>query len=122
MLVLSRKKNESIVIDSTTKVEVVEIRGDKVRLGVQAPKEVSVHREEVWKAIHGKEFMVPTDDGIEAARSPRVMVRVKIKHGEECVGKPLAGSNRLKCVKVHTLHKEGEHEWVDLQFECEEKV
>jgi carbon storage regulator len=51
MLVLSRKKNESIVIDDRIKIVVVEIRGDKVRLGVEAPKEVPVHRQEVYDAI-----------------------------------------------------------------------
>lgn len=54
MLVLSRKKNESIVINNDITVTVVEIRGDKVRLGIVAPKEVPVHRQEVFDAIHGK--------------------------------------------------------------------
>ena len=54
MLVLSRKKNESIVINSDITVTVVEIRGDKARLGIVAPKEVPVHRQEVFDAIHGK--------------------------------------------------------------------
>ena len=54
MLVLSRKKNESIVINNDITVTVVEIRGDKVRLGIVAPKEVPVHRQEVFEAIHGK--------------------------------------------------------------------
>lgn len=53
MLVLSRKKNESIVINNDVVITVVEIRGDKVRLGIVAPKEVPVHREEVYEAIHG---------------------------------------------------------------------
>lgn len=53
MLVLSRKKNESIVINNDVVVTVVEIRGDKVRLGIVAPKEVPVHRQEVYEAIHG---------------------------------------------------------------------
>ena len=44
MLVLSRKKNESIVINNDITIVVVEIRGDKVRLGVEAPKEVPVHQ------------------------------------------------------------------------------
>ncbi len=52
MLVLSRKKNESIIINDDITVVVVEIRGDKVRLGVEAPKEVPVHRREVFDAIH----------------------------------------------------------------------
>ena len=51
MLVLSRKKNESIIIGENIVVTVVEVRGDKVRLGFDAPKEVSVHRQEVYEAI-----------------------------------------------------------------------
>jgi carbon storage regulator len=55
MLVLSRKKNESIVINDNIVVMVVAIQGDKVRLGINAPKEVSVHRREVYEAIkHGE--------------------------------------------------------------------
>ena len=53
MLVLSRKKNESIVINNDIVITIVEIRGDKVRLGIVAPKDVAVHREEVYEAIHG---------------------------------------------------------------------
>ncbi len=53
MLVLSRKKNESIVINNDIVITVVEVRGDKVRLGIQAPKDVPVHRQEVYEAIHG---------------------------------------------------------------------
>jgi carbon storage regulator len=52
MLVLSRKKNESIVINNEIKIVVVEIRGDKVRLGVEAPRDVPVHRQEVYDAIN----------------------------------------------------------------------
>lgn len=59
MLVLSRKKNESIVIDSKITITVVEIRGDKVRLGIVAPRDVPVHRQEVYEAIHGDP---PSDD------------------------------------------------------------
>ena len=51
MLVLSRKKNESIIINDDITIVVVEIRGDKVRLGVEAPKEIPVHRNEVYEAI-----------------------------------------------------------------------
>ena len=57
MLVLSRKKNESIVINNDVVITVVEIRGDKVRLGIVAPKDVPVHRQEVFEAIHGKNPM-----------------------------------------------------------------
>ncbi len=51
MLVLSRKKNESIVISNNITIVVVEIRGDKVRLGIDAPKETPVHRREVFDAV-----------------------------------------------------------------------
>lgn len=51
MLVLTRKKDESIVINGVINVTVVEIRGDKVRLGISAPVEIPVHRLEVYEAI-----------------------------------------------------------------------
>jgi len=55
MLVLSRKKNETVMIGDDIKISVVEIRGDKVRLGIEAPKEVPVHRLEVFNAIKKEE-------------------------------------------------------------------
>ena len=58
MLVLSRKKNESIVINNDITIVVVDIRGDKVRLGVDAPKEVPVQRQEVFNAIQRNEDAV----------------------------------------------------------------
>lgn len=54
MLVLTRKKGEQIIVNNDITIEVVEIRGDKVRIGVKAPKEVSIHRLEVHRAIHGE--------------------------------------------------------------------
>ena len=51
MLVLSRQRDESIIIGDDIEITVVDIRGDKVRLGVSAPKEISVHRKEVYDAI-----------------------------------------------------------------------
>ena len=53
MLVLSRKKNESIVINNDIVITVVEIRGDKVRLGIVSFRDMPVHRAEVYEAIHG---------------------------------------------------------------------
>jgi len=55
MLVLSRKKNETIIIDDHIVITVVEIRGDKVRLGIEAPKEIPIHRSEVHAAIHSEQ-------------------------------------------------------------------
>jgi len=51
MLVLSRKKDEVIVIGDFVRVVIVEIRGDKVRLGIEAPMDIPVHRKEVYDAI-----------------------------------------------------------------------
>jgi carbon storage regulator len=51
MLVLSRHRDESIMIGDKVVVTIVDIRGDKVRLGIQAPNEVTVHRQEVYDAI-----------------------------------------------------------------------
>lgn len=67
MLVLSRKKNESIIINNDIKIVVVEIRGDKVRLGVEAPREVPVHRHEVYEAIQrSNEATEATDNSVES--------------------------------------------------------
>lgn len=51
MLVLSRKKDEKIIIGDSITLMVIEIKNDKVRLGIEAPKDVTVHREEVYAAI-----------------------------------------------------------------------
>jgi len=51
MLVLSRQRDESIIIGDNIVITIVDIRGDKVRLGIQAPTEISVHRQEVYEAI-----------------------------------------------------------------------
>ena len=63
MLVLSRKKNESIIINDNITIIVVEIRGDKVRLGIEAPKEIPVHRREVFDAIHRDDEQKGEDRG-----------------------------------------------------------
>ncbi len=51
MLVLSRQRDQSIIIGDNVVITVVDVRGDKVKLGIQAPKEISVHRQEVYEAI-----------------------------------------------------------------------
>ncbi len=66
MLVLSRKKDERIIIGDQITVMVIEIRGDKVRLGIDAPKEVTVHREEVYEAIRREQQSnLPSVDPVE---------------------------------------------------------
>ena len=59
MLVLSRKKNESIIINDNIVVTIIEIRGDKIRLGIEAPKNVTVHRQEVYEAIQNQAQRIP---------------------------------------------------------------
>lgn len=51
MLVLSRQKNESIMIGDDIEVTIADVRGNKVRLGITAPKKVGVHRKEIYEAI-----------------------------------------------------------------------
>ena len=51
MLVLTRKIDEKIIIDDHIKVQVLSIRGNQIRIGVDAPSEVKIHREEIWKQI-----------------------------------------------------------------------
>ena len=64
MLVLSRRPNESIVINDKIVITIIEIRGDKVRLGIEAPRDVPVHRSEVYTAIqNAAETAVPAPDG-----------------------------------------------------------
>ncbi len=70
MLVLSRKKDESIVIDDNIVITVVEIRGDKVRLGIQAPREVPIHRSEIHAAIQNEQASPsPKDDSASISQT-----------------------------------------------------
>jgi len=66
MLVLSRKKNESIVIDDRIVITVIEIRGDKVRLGIEAPRDVAIHRSEVYEALK----KMAQEDAAKSAEAP----------------------------------------------------
>ena len=52
MLVLSRKPGESVIIGGNITVTVIQAKGDRVRIGIDAPKEVPVHRDEVFQRIH----------------------------------------------------------------------
>ena len=66
MLVLTRKLGESIAIDDHIKIVVVQIKGKQVRLGIQAPKETKIHREEVYAAIQ--------DQNKESAKTPSIAI------------------------------------------------
>ena len=58
MLVLSRKPNESIVINHDIVVTVLSIQGDRVRLGIEAPGEIPVHRQEVYEKMQNQEVLM----------------------------------------------------------------
>jgi carbon storage regulator len=62
MLVLSRKRDEQIVIGDAIRVTVVDVRGDKVRLGIEAPPDVTVHRREVWERIQREQKRVQSGE------------------------------------------------------------
>jgi carbon storage regulator len=59
MLVLSRHRDESIIIGDDVVITIVDIRGDKVRLGIQAPAHVPVHRQEIYDAIQREKTQPP---------------------------------------------------------------
>jgi len=62
MLVLSRKRDERIVIGDNIVITVVDVRGDKVRLGIEAPPEIPVHRQEVFDALKRAALPPPNTD------------------------------------------------------------
>jgi len=65
MLVLSRQRDETIMIGDEVEITVVDIRGDKVRLGISAPTSIAVHRKEVYEAIREENRRAATLDGSE---------------------------------------------------------
>ena len=73
MLVLSRQRDESIIIGDNIVVTIVDVRGDKVRLGIDAPREVSVHRREIYEAIqreNRRAAQIRLDDARRIGNSP----------------------------------------------------
>ena len=54
MLILTRRQNESIVIGNNIEITIADVRGNKVRLGINAPADVSVHRKEIYEAIQSQ--------------------------------------------------------------------
>lgn len=57
MLILTRKKDESIIIDDNIKIKVIDIDSNRIQLGIDAPKSISIHREEVYKEIQEENKM-----------------------------------------------------------------
>jgi carbon storage regulator len=75
MLVLTRKLGESIAIDDHIKIVVVQIKGKQVRLGIEAPKETKIHREEVYLAIQEQNRVAATTNTDDAKKVAQLLKR-----------------------------------------------
>ena len=95
MLVLSRKKDECIVINNDITIVVVEIRGDKVRLGIEAPKEVPVHRKEVFEAIARDDGGADAESENPASGADRLDASPPVP--ESASGVPCSGDSPSTC-------------------------
>lgn len=75
MLALTRRTDEAIIIDGNIEIKILEIQGDKVKIGIEAPKEIGIHRYEIYKQIeqNNKEAVKIADKNMEE------MLRIKIK-------------------------------------------
>jgi len=87
MLVLSRQKDESIMIGDEVEITIVDVRGDKVRLGITAPKHIPVHRREIYDAIQRekaqKEREASVGDNHEAVAKVEEPGRKKVEKSEK---------------------------------------
>jgi len=82
MLVLSRQRDESIIIGDNVQITVVDIRGDKVRLGIVAPAEIPVHRKEVYDAIKRENLKAAGNSDELAETTPPISRRHGSKSGQ----------------------------------------
>lgn len=69
MLALSRKKNEAIIINNNVEVTILEVKGDQVKVGITAPKEVPIYRKEVYLQIQEANQEAVSADGMEALKT-----------------------------------------------------
>lgn len=69
MLALSRKKNEAIVIDNNIEITILEVKGDQVKIGINAPKEVPVYRKEVYMQIQESNKEAVNPEGLEELKN-----------------------------------------------------
>ena len=69
MLALSRKKSEALIINNNIEITVLEIKGEQVKLGINAPKEVPIYRKEVYVQIQDSNKAAINSDGLEALQN-----------------------------------------------------
>lgn len=69
-MVLSRQKDESIIIGDDVEITIVDVRGDKVRLGINAPRSISVHRKEIYEAIQREKAQKAKDEAPNQPAGP----------------------------------------------------
>ena len=69
MLALSRKKGEAIVVNNNVEISILEVKGDQVKLGITAPKEIPVYRKEVYVQIQNANKEAVNVEGIEALKN-----------------------------------------------------
>lgn len=78
MLVLSRKKDETIIIgDNSVTVKIIEINGGQVKLGIEAPREVSIYREELYESIKDENMQSLTETKPDSGKLPAFVQRIK---------------------------------------------
>ena len=73
MLALSRKKNEAIVINNDIEITVLEVKGDQVKIGITAPKEVPIYRKEVYLQIQEENQAVASGEGIAELKNMEML-------------------------------------------------
>ncbi|MFV1951923.1 MAG: carbon storage regulator CsrA [Nitrospinota bacterium] len=77
MLILTRKSGESVTIGDDIKITVIEIRGKQVRLGIEAPAELIVHREEIYKRIQEENRLAAAASGIDLPEITKLWKKLK---------------------------------------------
>lgn len=68
MLALSRKKNEAVIVNNNVEITILEVKGDQVKIGITAPKEVPIYRKEVYLQIQEANKEAVNADGMEALK------------------------------------------------------